>query len=142
MLLLTQCRLNSCDCFTGNSHLLIFTQILIYTIYNTLCCSNVVVHRFIRKALHSLTVASLIRTFSVNIEITAIVFNMVVFVLNIMKIPTQRESTHEHVHSSPSNKKRELTPVRYKDTSFRSQPSRCEDIFASETTVSVPRLDL
>jgi len=34
---------------------MILTQILIYTIYNTLCGSNVAVHHCIRKAPHSLT---------------------------------------------------------------------------------------
>ena len=48
MLLLTWCRLNISDCFTCNTHFTILTQILICTIYNTLCDSNVVVHRFIR----------------------------------------------------------------------------------------------
>jgi len=52
---------------------MISTQILIYTIYNTLCTSNVVVHRFIRKALHSLTGARVISTFSMRFETAAIV---------------------------------------------------------------------
>ena len=34
---------------------MILTQLLIYTIYNTRCGGNVVMQRFIRKALHSLT---------------------------------------------------------------------------------------
>ena len=60
--------------------LMILTQILINTIYNTLCdsnhcCSKVVVHRFNRKELHSLTSACMISTFSVRIETAAIVFN-------------------------------------------------------------------
>jgi len=38
------------------------------------CLCNAVVHRFIRKALHSLTGARLISTFSVRIETAAIVF--------------------------------------------------------------------
>ena len=48
----------------------------IYTLYNfnTLCDSNVVVHRFIRKALQSLTGARVISTFSVRIETATIVF--------------------------------------------------------------------
>ena len=49
---------------------MISTQILIYTIFNTLCDSNVV----IRKAPHSLTGARVISTFSVRIETAAIVF--------------------------------------------------------------------
>jgi len=53
---------------------MILTQILIYTIYNTLCGSNVVVLCFIRKALHSLTGARVISTFRVRIETAAIVF--------------------------------------------------------------------
>jgi len=53
---------------------MILTKILIYTIYNTLCGSNVVDHRFIQKALHSLTGARAILTFSVKIETAAIVF--------------------------------------------------------------------
>jgi len=52
---------------------MILTQILIYTIYNTLW--GIVVHRFIRKELHFLTGARVISTFSVTIETTAIVFN-------------------------------------------------------------------
>jgi len=47
---------------------MILTQILIYTIFNTLCDRYVVVYRFIRKALHSLTGAH------VRIETAAIVF--------------------------------------------------------------------
>ena len=39
-----------------------------------LCGSNVVVHRFIRKALRSLTAPRVISTFSVRIETAAIVF--------------------------------------------------------------------
>jgi len=54
---------------------MISTQVLIYTIFNTLCDSNAVVHRFIRKALHSLTGACVVGTFSVRIETAAIVFN-------------------------------------------------------------------
>jgi len=53
---------------------MILKQILIYTIYNTLCGSNVVEHRFIRKAQQSLTGARVILTFSVGIETAAIVF--------------------------------------------------------------------
>ena len=53
---------------------MILTQILIYTIYNTICDSNVVVHRFIRKALHSLTGTRVISALSVRIETTVIVF--------------------------------------------------------------------
>ena len=49
---------------------MISTQILIYTIFNTFCDSNVV----IRKAPHSLTGARVISTFSVRIETAAIVF--------------------------------------------------------------------
>jgi len=54
---------------------MILTRILIhvYTIYNTLCGSNVV-HRIIRKALHSLTGVRVLSTFSVRIETAAIVF--------------------------------------------------------------------
>jgi len=37
--------------------------------------SNVVVHRIIRKALHSLTGARVISTISVRVETAAIVFN-------------------------------------------------------------------
>jgi len=55
---------------------MIATQILIYIIYNTLCVSNVVEHRFIRKALHYLTGARVILTFSVRIETAAIVFKI------------------------------------------------------------------
>ena len=77
MLLLTQYKLNRSCCFTCNSHLMISTQIRIYTIYNTLCDSNVVVHRFIRKALHPLTGARVISTFSVRIETAAIVFKWI-----------------------------------------------------------------
>jgi len=38
-------------------------------IFNTLCGSNVVMRRFIRKALHSLTGSRVISTFSVRIEL-------------------------------------------------------------------------
>jgi len=44
---------------------MILTQILIYTVYNTLCGSNVVLHRIIRQAQHSLTGARVIISFSV-----------------------------------------------------------------------------
>jgi len=50
-----------------------------YTIYNTLCGIKVVVHRFIRKVLHSLTGARVISTFSVRIETAALVFNCFMF---------------------------------------------------------------
>jgi len=53
---------------------MISTQILMYTIYNTLCGIKVVVHRFIRKVLHSLTGARVISTFCVIIKTAAIVF--------------------------------------------------------------------
>jgi len=49
---------------------MISTQILIYTSFNRFCGSNVV----IRKALHSLTGARVISTFSVRVETAAIVF--------------------------------------------------------------------
>jgi len=57
---------------------MISTQILIYTIFNMLCDSNVIAHHFIRKALHSLTGARVISTFSVRIESAAIVFKTLV----------------------------------------------------------------
>jgi len=53
---------------------MISTQILIYSIFNTLYDSRVVVHRFIRKALHSVSGARVKSTFSVKIETAAIVF--------------------------------------------------------------------
>jgi len=59
---------------------MISTQILLYTINNTPCGSNVVLRRFIRKTLlHFLTSARVILTFtfSVKIETAAIVFNIV-----------------------------------------------------------------
>ena len=43
-----------------------------------LCDSNVIAHHFIRKALHSLTGARVISTFSVRIESAAIVFKTLV----------------------------------------------------------------
>ena len=60
---------------------MISTQILIYTIFNTLCGNNVVVHSFIRKALHSLTGARVTSTFSVRIETAAVVFNSKISIL-------------------------------------------------------------
>jgi len=53
---------------------MILKQILIYTIYNTLCGSNIVEHCFVRKALHSLIGARVILTFSVRIETATIIF--------------------------------------------------------------------
>jgi len=50
---------------------MISTQILIYTIYSTLCGSDVVVHCFIRKVLHSLTGARVISA--------AIVFKLIFY---------------------------------------------------------------
>jgi len=50
---------------------MISTQILIYTIYSTLCGSDVVVHCFIRKVLHSLTGAHVISA--------AIVFKLIFY---------------------------------------------------------------
>jgi len=55
---------------------MISTQILTYTIYNTLCGSNVAVHRFIRNAIHSLTGARVISTFRVRIKTNVIVFKL------------------------------------------------------------------
>jgi len=57
---------------------MISTQILIYvyTAFNTLCGSNVVVHHFIQKALPSLTGAHVISTFSVRIKTATIVFKL------------------------------------------------------------------
>jgi len=53
---------------------MILTQILIYTIYNMLCRSNVVDHCFIQKALHSLTGERVISAVRVRIETAASVF--------------------------------------------------------------------
>ena len=94
MFLLTKWRLNSSSCFTYNSHFMILTQILIYTIYNTLCDNNVVVHRFIQKALHYLTGARLISTFSVKIETGAIVFK-----LDVVSIRMFRCSVYNTIHN-------------------------------------------
>jgi len=66
---------------------MILTQILIYTIYNTLCGSDVFVHCFIRKAIHSLTGARVISIFSVRIDTAAIVFKWyIVSMLNFIHI--------------------------------------------------------
>jgi len=56
---------------------MISTQILIYTIYNTLCDSNSAVHNFIRTVLHSLNGAHVISTFSVRIKTAAIFFKCI-----------------------------------------------------------------
>jgi len=53
---------------------MISTQILINNIFKTLCDIKAVVHRFIRKGLHSLTRARVISIFSVRIKTAAIVF--------------------------------------------------------------------
>jgi len=81
---------HSADCFTCNSHFMISTQILVYAIFKTLSDSNVVVHLFFQKVLHSLTSACVILNFSVRGETAMIVFKTQNSTIKISKYLTKK----------------------------------------------------
>ena len=79
---------------------MILTQILIYTTFNTLYVNNVVVHRLIRKALHSLAGARVISTFNVRIETAAIVFNDIEsYMFSVCLLNPDFYGLYQNIHS-------------------------------------------